>query len=219
MASMGICPICHRDKLPCHVPTQCLLLAKLNLKLITCLPVASSPSSSAPPWCPLPSPTPAPTPGGCAAATDASPATGVSGYSSALSGITAATAPAAPPPGNFNSDDKFHWDGNDFGVKYAPSKVNMRVTPYSPLCSHVSAISSISKSALSLCLQTRQPCLSSALQQLLNNLSLLPVVLPLHHGRLAVADTRATDHMVPDKSCFISYTSISSLSIQTGNNS
>ncbi len=68
-------------------------------------------------------------------------------------------------------------------------------------------------------LQTRQPCLSSALQQLLNNLSLLPVVLPLHHRWLAVADTRATDHMVPDKSCFIIYTSISGLSIQMANNS
>ncbi len=108
---------------------------------------------------------------------------------------------------------------SEVGVKYAPPKVNMRVPPYSPLCSHVSAIPSISKSALLLCLQTRQPCLSSALQQLLNNLSLLPVVLPLHHGQLAVADTRATDHMVPDKSCFISYTSISGLSIQMGNNS
>jgi hypothetical protein len=54
MAGTDICPICHRDELPCHVPTQCPLLAELNLKLITCLPVASSPSSSAPPQCPSP---------------------------------------------------------------------------------------------------------------------------------------------------------------------
>jgi hypothetical protein len=64
MAGMGICPICHCNELPCHVPKQCPLLVKLNLKLITCILVASSPSSSARPQCPLPSPVPAPTPGG-----------------------------------------------------------------------------------------------------------------------------------------------------------
>jgi hypothetical protein len=219
MADMGICPIYHHDKLPPHVPTQCLLLAKLNLKLITCLPVASSLSSSATPQCSLPSPMPAPTPGGRGAATDASPATGVLGSSSALSGSTAAIAPAVPPPGNFNSDDEYHWDGDDLWVEYPPPKVNMRIAPYSPLCSHISAISSILESTLLSCLQIHQPCLSSALQQLLNNLSFLPVVLPLHHRWLAVADTGATDHMVPDKSCFISYTSISGLSVRMGNNS
>jgi hypothetical protein len=31
MAGTGIRPICHCNKLPCHVPTQCPLLAKLNL--------------------------------------------------------------------------------------------------------------------------------------------------------------------------------------------
>jgi hypothetical protein len=36
---------------------------------------------------------------------------------------------------------------------------------------------------------------------------------------MAVADTGTTDHMVPDKSCFISYTLISGLSVQMGNNS
>jgi hypothetical protein len=95
----------------------------------------------------------------------------------------------------------------------------MRIAPYSLSCSHVSIISSILESALLSHLQARYSCLSSALQQLLKNLSLLPVVLPLHHGRMAVADTGATDHMVPDKSCFISYTSISGLSVQMGNNS
>jgi hypothetical protein len=87
------------------------------------------------------------------------------------------------------------------------------------LCSHASGISSVLESDLSLHLQARQPCLSSTLQQLLKNLSLLPVVLPLHHRWMAVADTGATDHMVPDKSCCISYTLISSLSVQMGNNS
>jgi hypothetical protein len=120
MAGTGICPICHRDELPCHVPTQCLLLAKLNLKLITCLPVASSPSSGTPPPSPLPSPAPAPTLGGRAAATDASSATGSLGSSSAPSCLNAVVALAAPPHGNFDLDDEYHWDGNEFGVEYAP---------------------------------------------------------------------------------------------------
>jgi hypothetical protein len=205
---------------PCHVPTQCPLLAKLNLKLITCLPVASSPSSSASPQRPLPSPAPAPTLGVRAAATDASSATVVSRSFFVLSGSTAAIVLAAPPPGDFDSNEKYHWDKDDLGVEYdALPKLNMLIPPYPLSCSHVSAIPSVLESALSSRLQVHQRRLSSALQQLLKNLSLLPVVLPLHHRWLAVADTGVTDHMVPDKSCFISCTSISGLSIQMGNNS
>jgi hypothetical protein len=49
-------------------------------------------------------------------------------------------------------------------------------------------------------------------------LSLLHVI-PLLHGRFAVASTGATNHMVPNKSCFISYKSIFGLSVQMGNKS
>jgi hypothetical protein len=89
MVGTSICPICHRNKLPCHVPTQCPLLAKLNLKRIRCHPVASSPSSSTQHQHPLPSPVPAPIPGGPGEVTDASSATGSLGSSSAPSGLTA----------------------------------------------------------------------------------------------------------------------------------
>jgi hypothetical protein len=198
-------------------PNQMPMLAELNLKPITCLPAGGKP---APALGPAPSPAPAPTPGRCAAVADASSVSSSSGSSTAPSSLMAAGAPAPSPAGNYESDDDFHWEGDDLGVEYdAPPKVNMRLAPYSPSCSHISIISSILESAIPLHLQARQPCLSSALQQLLKNLSSLPVVLPLHHGRLAVADTGATDHMVPDKSYFISYTSISSLSFQMGNNS
>jgi hypothetical protein len=61
--------------------------------------------------------------------------------------------------------------------------------------------------------------MSAALQILLKSLSKFPVVPRLHHGRLAVADTGATDHMIPYKSCFISYKSISGLSVRMGHNS
>jgi hypothetical protein len=220
MAGTGVCPICHCNKLPCHVPTQCPLLAELNLKLIKCNPVASSPSSSAPPQCLLPSPMLAPTPSGRAAATDTSSATGSLGSSSALSGLTAAVALAVPPPGNFDLDDEYHWEGNDVGVDYAPPpKVNTRVVPYSPSCSHVCLVPSLSRSALSPHPQAQQPHLLSALQHLLAKLSLSPIVAPLFHGCLVVANTGATDHMVPDKSCFVSYKSMSGLSVRMGNNS
>jgi hypothetical protein len=187
------------------------MLAELNLKLITCLPAGGKP---APAPGPVPSPAPAPTPGRHAAAADASSVSVSSGSSTAPSGLTAAVAPVPSPAGNYESDDNFYWDEDDLGVEYdAPPKVNMRIAPYSPSCSHIRVISSVSESAIPLHLQAHQPCLSSALQQLLKTLSFLPVVSPLHHGRLAVADTGATDHMVPDKSCFISYTSISGLSV------
>jgi hypothetical protein len=174
----GICPICHCDELPHHVPTKCPMLAELNLKLITCLLAGGKP---APPPGPAPSPAPAPTPGKHAAA-DASSMSGSSGSSTAPSGLTAVLAPAPSPAGDYESDEDFHWKGDDLGVEYdAPPNVNMRIAPYSPSCSRVSVISSILESALLLHLQARQPCLSSALQQLLKNLSLLPVALPLHH--------------------------------------
>jgi hypothetical protein len=220
MAGTSICPICHRNELPCHVPTQCSLLAKLNFKLITFLPVESSPSSSAPPQHPLPSPMPAPTLGGRATATDASSATGPLVSSSAPSGLNVAVALAAPPPSNFDLDDEYHWDSNYLGVEYAPPpKVNTHSATYSPSCSHVCVVPSLSTSALSPHLQARQPSLLSALQHLLTKLSLSPITVPLIHGQLAVADTGATDHMVPDKYCFISDKSMSGVLVRMGNNS
>jgi hypothetical protein len=138
MAGTGICPICHCNKLPCHVRTKCPLLAKLNLKLITCLPVASSPSLGTPPPVPLPSPASAPSPSGRAGAADSSSVSGSSGSSSASSGLMAAVAQDNPTPGDFDSDEEYHWDGNNLGVGYAPPpKVNMSVAPYFSSCSHM----------------------------------------------------------------------------------
>jgi hypothetical protein len=143
MAGTGICSICHRDKLPCHVSTQCPRLTKLNLKLIKCHPVASSPSYSTTPHCPLPSSTLGYTPSGHAAATDTSSATSSLGSSSAPSGLSAVVAPVVPPPVDFDLDDEYHWEGNDIGVEYSPPpNVNTRVAPYSPSCSHVCVVPS-----------------------------------------------------------------------------
>jgi hypothetical protein len=215
LVGTGICPICHWDVLPRHVPAQCPLLAELNLKLISSPPAAAT---SAPG--PAPSPAPAPTHGGRAAAADASSTSGCSFSSAPPSGLTAALAPSPSSAGDYEPDEDYHWDGDDLGVEYvAPPKLNKRVVLYSPSYSHVSIVSSSSTLALSSRLGQRPPCLLSALQRLLTSFLVSPVALPLSYGQLTVVDTGATDHMVPDKSCFISYTSISALSVRMGNNS
>ncbi len=138
MAGTGKCLICHCDELPRHVPTQCPMLAALNLKLIICLPAGGAPSSAPGP---LPSPAPAPTLKGWAAAANASSVSGSLGSSSAPSGMTVAVAPAGPPTGNFDSNKGFHWEGDEFGAEYIPpSKVNMCVLPLIYHCALTSAL-------------------------------------------------------------------------------
>jgi len=176
IAGTGICPICHRDELPRHVPTQCLLLAQLGLKLVTCPPVANAPALA-------PSPVPAPAPTGCDAAANGSSASGSSESGSAPSGLTAALALVDLPLTDFESDEEYHWDGDAYGTEYSSNKVNTPVAPYSPSCSHVSLIASASSLRVSLSpLTATQPRLSSALIHLLNKVSLLPLDYPLPHG-------------------------------------
>ncbi len=212
LAGTSVCPICHKDELPYHVPMQCPLLAILNLKIVTCPPAAAAPPSLSP------SPMPAPTPGGRSAAADAPLSPGSSGSLVPPSGLTAAVASAPLLNEEYDSGDDFHWAGDDFGNEYPPPKVTTTFSPYSPSCSHVSAVS-FSSSITTSTSQPHPPRLSVALRRLLHSLSLSLVACPLQQGRLAVADTGATDHMVPDKSCFISYKFVSGLSVRMGNNS
>jgi hypothetical protein len=214
MVGTGICPICHRDELPHHVPTQCLMLAQFGLTFLTCPPVNNAPA-------PAPSPAPAATQTGHAAAADGSSASGSSGSSSAPSGLTAALALVVPPIEDFDSDEEYHWEGDEYRTEYAPpSKVNTQVALYSPSCSQVTLVAS--NSSLSMFLShstaTLSP-LSLALIHRLDKMTLSPVDIPLPHGCFVVTDTRATDHMVPNKLCFISYKSVSGLSLCMGNNS
>jgi len=210
LAGTGICPICHKAENPRHVPLQCPLLASLNLKLVTCPPAGKSN--------PAPSSAPASNPGGLSASTDATPPPPLSGSAVPPSGLSAAVTLAPPADGDYDSGDDFHLEGDEYGAEFTPPKVNTSVSRYTPSCSHVSIISP--SSALPPSPSTRHPpWLSSALQHLLNSLSLSPVVLPTTTGHLTVADTGDTDHMVPDKSAFVSYKSISGLSVRMGNNS
>ena len=204
MAGTGICPICHRDEKPYHVPTLCPLLAEMNLKLV--------PLPAAPPPAPPP-PTAAPTtPNVRAAAADGTSA-GCSGSGTAPSGLTAALSEGQDIAGDYDSGDDFHWDGDEFGAEYTPKVDNVALYP--PSCSHVS----VDASSSSLPATRLSPRVSPALLKLLSSLSDSPIAPPLPGGRFAVADTGATDHMIPDKMCFISYKSIMGLSVRMGNNS
>ena len=62
------------------------------------------------------------------------------------------------------------------------------------------------------------PSISTALQSILSRLY-DSLISPNSSCRLAVADSGATDHMLPDKSAFISYKSTSNLKVRMGNNS
>ncbi len=198
---------------PCHIPPQCPLLAELNLKLIS---VGGSPAPA-----PNPPPTSETTPLGQSAATTPPPPASGGGSTSTPSGLTAVLASSATLEHDFESDDEYHWDSDEFGSAYTPpSKLNGRVAPYSPSCSHVCVVPSLSLvSAHSQAVSTSSSSLPASLPSLLTQLAASPIAAPLTTGGLAVADTGATDHMLPDRSCFISYKSVVSLSVRMGNNS
>ena len=70
VAGTGICPICHREEKPWHVPANCPLLKELNLKLVSGPPsLSSAPAPGGPPAPALApaasaAPSPSPSPGG-----------------------------------------------------------------------------------------------------------------------------------------------------------
>ena len=145
----------------------------------------------------------------------------VSLAAAAPSGLTAAVE-----EDEYSSDgDLFCWtgdnDGLDFGVPLGSSdKSNPSVSLY-PSCSHVSVVPSTSglpsfspfPSSSSSCL-----ILPDRLQSVIRGLATSSIS-PDSTSRVAVADTGATDHMLPDKSAFISYKRISNLQVRMGNNS
>jgi hypothetical protein len=193
--------------------------------------VAGPPPSPAPAPANSPTPASAPassSPGGRIASTDY-PASG-----SAPSGLMVSVADEADE--EYDSDLEFRWTGDEDGVLFsvdsASHKSNDRVAPY-PSCSHVAVVSafppsfptmgSSSPAASSSCRVSSvdhshsPPSISSALHSLLARLSQSPIA-PGSGSRLAIADSGATDHMLPDKSAFISYKTTSNLKVHMGNN-
>ncbi len=216
LAGTGICPICYCDKKPFHVPAQCPLLADLNLKI-----VAGSPA-----------PAPAPGGGGSAPAPTPSALLSVPGTRPASAGSDAVSSPPAAtvaPSGltalvtrdgvkpDYDTDEDFTWDGDEPAISASvATKLTSSVLPYSttPLCCYAQVGVPVSPSVA----YTTTISLLLSITQILDRLSLTPSA-PTSVGRFAVADTGATDHMVPDKLAFISYKHVIGLNVRMGNNS
>ena len=132
----------------------------------------------------------------------------------------------------YDSDLDFHWTGDEDGVLYSVDsgsrKSNDRVAPY-PSCSHAAVVSAsppsfpkmgLSSPAASLSCRdslvdhsNSPPSISLALHSLLaRRLSQCPIA-PGLGGCFAIADSGATDHMLPDKSAFISNKTMSNLKV------
>jgi hypothetical protein len=109
----------------------------------------------------------------------------------------------------------FWWDGDESGLAFGGSpKLSKSVHSYpAPSCSHAHVVSAHPKTTVS-----RLISLPGCLRSLVSKLS-LPPTCPPNSGRLAVANSGAMDHMIPDKSSFVSYKSISALNACMGNNS
>jgi hypothetical protein len=105
MAGNGVCPVCHRDEKPLHVPTQCPLLKDLGLKLITC--PASTPGKAPP--------IPAAMASSTTPATSVPPLSGVamsavpgsSGSVAPPAALVASVIPAVAPVDKYDTDDDF----------------------------------------------------------------------------------------------------------------
>ncbi len=109
LGGSGICPICHQET-PEHEPKECTLLKSLNLKLIHGAPMVSPPA-----------PTPAapaqaaatPSPGRGVATANLPPLGGLTGSATTPSGLMAHALDVLE---DFDSDDNFHWDGDESGT-------------------------------------------------------------------------------------------------------
>ena len=124
--------------------------------------------------------------------------------------------------------DSFCWDGDDEGVDFKPNgSVSMYPSPpVGPsLPSPISSSQSCSRVSLEL-----DPSSLLDVDHSPDDIILPPgLVSALHWAispevfvdglRLVVADTGATDHMVPDRSAFISYKAIWNIRVCMGNNS
>ncbi len=108
-----------------------------------------------------------------------------------------------------------------------PPNLNNSDSPYSfPSCFHVWAVITPSPSPLPSCSQVQarrsippSTCRGSpvSILQVLDKLALSPV-LPELDDPFVAADTATTNHMLADKTCFISYKSISNVLVCMGNN-
>jgi hypothetical protein len=136
----------------------------------------------------------------------------------------------------YNLGDNFCWEGNEYGVGFTgPSAVgrnsNNNVALY-PSCFHAFVEATphflVSQDSPSMCPGSCTPSLpsvsslrcivlSSKLSSNIDHMSAASI-LPGFGRRFTVADSGATDHMLPDKSAFISYKLVTNLQVRMGNN-
>jgi hypothetical protein len=228
LGGSGICPICHQET-PKHVPKDCTLLKSLNLKLIHVAPMASPPA-----------PTPAasapavatPSPGGRMATVDLPSSGGSIGNATAPSGLTAHGLDVME---DFDSDDNFCWDGDESGADYiVHSHKSNNSTALYPLCCSFAvhplprvnpfdlpkatpnSMTKLSSSPTDVPTTNGISTLSRRLRQLIQWVSHASIGGFLSK-RFAVADTGATNHMLPEKAIFISYKLVSNLQVRMSN--
>ncbi len=228
------CLICYntsRDK--AHSSKDCPILKRIGYKLVKikhsaldtnaafCVGNDSTPSASTP----APAPVTSPSDSG--------------GSNLALGAFTVATV-----ADSYNSGSDFEYEGKHKGKLYVPSsKPNLARSLYLPippnLCTRVS-FAQDNKASLSPP-HSNIACNHSTLQSLRDPVGLRTIKLPKHvmallknppahsiaipsllDGRplsLLVADTSATDNMLPDKSALISYRPVVNCWVRMGNNS
>jgi hypothetical protein len=121
-----------------------------------------------------------------------------------------------------DSTDSFRWDGDEDGVTFEDAhKPKASVSSYAP--------PSPGPSCCNVSVESCPPSPTCLATQLGNDIVLLPTLIKsllkaiptTNVGTpfcLVVANTGATDHMVPDRSTFISYKSVHGLWVRMGNN-
>jgi hypothetical protein len=130
--------------------------------------------------------------------------------------LLAMVTPVINAAAEYDTDKDFTWEGDETGTAFGGDpKLSTSVDLYtSPSCSHAWVVCA----NLLVVSISRSISLPGWLMRLLTKILLSPTALS-SGSRLAVADSGAMDHMVPDKSSFISYKTISGLNVRMGNNS
>ena len=119
-----------------------------------------------------------------------------------------------------DSTDSFRWDGDENGVTFDEAVTPKASVSSYPLSTCTPSCCRVSLKAGPTCSVTQSAddiVLPSILVQSL--LKAIPTTCSGTSSRFVVADTGATDHMVPDHGAFISYTSIQGLRVRMGSNS
>jgi hypothetical protein len=237
----GKCMICFDTALNEHTACDCPIMKNLGFKIKKWSPSDTPPEAASrvateTPSTPAPAPAPTPTP---PPPKDSQPGSAI--VPGAFSAVT--------EPTYYDSGDEFNYEGKSDGAMYAGNSKHTSFAYSSASCSHTSldhAHTDLPGQPLGGLIQDKMggPCISNNLSasctardpQGVNTVYLPKTVLSLlanpptqsiaHTQRLSsmpmflvVADTGATDHMLPEKSAFISYYPVTGQRVHMGNNS